>query len=490
MTNNREDRQVGDGVEVRVRIAPSPTGYLHLGTARTALYNWLFARNRKGKFILRIEDTDVARSSKEMVKSVIDGLSWLGIDWDEGPIFQSNRLEIYRKYAEKLVSEQKAYFCYCTPEELVVRREKARNEKKDLRYDRRCLNLSSEEKERYEKEGRKKALRFLVPEGETTFNDVIRGNIKKNNRDIEDFVILKSDGRATYNLAVVVDDYEMGITHTMRGEDHISNTPKQILLYMALGLNHPQFAHLPLILGKDRSKLSKRHGAVSVTQYREDGFLPEALFNFLALLGWSPGEDREIMSRQETIQHFSLKRINKTAAVFDIEKLEWMNGVYINEMKNDKLVERVIPFLLDKEWLKQDTIELRMDYVARFVDALKKRMRKLTDFVKYGSYFFEDVNVYEEKGVKKHFQKETSNFLEELLNTLVNNDDFSKEHLEIIFRSLSEKLKIKPAKLIHPVRLAVSGMTVGPGIFELLEILGKNIVTKRLTKAIKYIKLL
>jgi len=476
--------------EIRVRIAPSPTGYLHLGTARTALYNWLFASNRKGKFILRIEDTDVARSSKEMVKSVIDGLSWLGIDWDEGPIFQSNRLEIYRKYAEKLVSEQKAYFCYCTPEELAVRREKARNEKKDLRYDRTCLNLSSEEKERYEKEGRKKALRFLVPEGETTFNDVIRGNIKKNNRDIEDFVILKSDGTATYNLAVVVDDYEMGITHTIRGEDHISNTAKQILLYMALGLNHPQFAHLPLILGKDRSKLSKRHGAVSVTQYREDGFLPEALFNFLALLGWSPGEDREIMSRQEIIQHFSLKRINKTAAVFDIEKLEWMNGVYINEMKNDKLVERVIPFLLDKEWLKQDTIELRMGYLACFVNTLKKRMRKLTDFVKYGSYFFEDVNVYEEKGVKKHFQKETSNFLEELLNILVNNDDFSKEHLEIIFRSLSEKLKIKPAKLIHPVRLAVSGMTVGPGIFELLEILGKNIVTKRLTKAIKYIKLL
>ncbi len=480
-------KRVGNGV--RVRIAPSPTGYLHLGTARAALYNWLFARNRKGKFILRIEDTDIARSSKEMVKSIIDGLSWLGIDWDEGPIFQSERLEVYRKYANKLHKEGKAYYCYCSPEELAERRETARKKKEDWKYDRRCLHLNNDTKEKYEKEGRPKALRFLVPEGTTSFLDIIHGEIKKKNDEIEDFVIFKSDGTPTYNLAVVVDDFEMEISHNIRGEDHIPNTPKQLMLCEALGLNPPAYAHLPLILGEDRSKLSKRHGAVSVTEYKGMGFLHEALFNFLALLGWSPGEDRELMSKKEIIENFNLDRISKKAAIFDIEKLEWMNGVYINEMNDDDLVQRVIPFLTKKGWLEQNTIDIRMDYVVRFVNVLKKRMRKLTDFVKYGSYFFEDVNEYEEKGVKKHFTKESINYIKAILNMFEKNDDFSKAYLEDVFRHLSEQLAVKPAKLIHPVRLAVTGMTVGPGLFELLEVLGKKIVINRLTKALKYIRI-
>ncbi|OQX52881.1 MAG: glutamate--tRNA ligase [Candidatus Cloacimonas sp. 4484_209] len=474
---------------VRVRIAPSPTGYLHLGTARAALYNWLFARKYDGKFILRIEDTDIARSSSEMVDSIIDGLSWLGITWDEGPVFQSKRLELYRKYAEKLLEDGKAYYCYCTPEELAQRREEAHRQKKNWKYDRRCLGLTEEIKKRYEEENRPKALRFLVPEGETTFEDLIHGNIKKNNDEIEDFVIMKSDGTPTYNLAVVIDDYMMGITHTIRGEDHIPNTPKQILLYRALGFTPPKFAHLPLILGKDKSKLSKRHGATSVTQYRNDGFLPEALFNFLALLGWSPGGDREIMTKEEMIESFSLDRISKKAAVFDLEKLEWMNGVYINAMSNDELLERLIPLLLKKGWVDDKTINEKKDYLINFVTLLKTRMRRLTDFIRYGTYFFEDIKNYEEKGIRKYFGKDTSLYLEKLNGVLQRVNDFSKENLENIFRELSETIGIKPAKLIHPVRLAVTGLTVGPGLFDILEVLGKKIVINRLTKAIKYIKI-
>ena len=349
--------------------------------------------------------------------------------------------------------------------------------------------MTEEIKKRYEEENRPKALRFLVPEGETTFEDLIHGNIKKNNDEIEDFVIMKSDGTPTYNLAVVIDDYMMGITHTIRGEDHIPNTPKQILLYRALGFTPPKFAHLPLILGKDKSKLSKRHGATSVTQYRNDGFLPEALFNFLALLGWSPGGDREIMTKEEMIESFSLDRISKKAAVFDLEKLEWMNGVYINAMSNDELLERLIPLLLKKGWVDDKTINEKKDYLINFVTLLKTRMRRLTDFIRYGTYFFEDIKNYEEKGIRKYFGKDTSLYLEKLNGVLQRVNDFSKENLENIFRELSETIGIKPAKLIHPVRLAVTGLTVGPGLFDILEVLGKKIVINRLTKAIKYIKI-
>ncbi len=472
--------------QVRVRFAPSPTGTLHVGTARAAIYNWLFARRNKGKFILRIEDTDVARSSEEMITSIIDGLNWLGIDWDEGPIFQSKRLEIYKKYADKLLKDGKAYYCYCTPEQLAERREKDKREKKEVKYDRRCFRISEEERKRYDNEKRPKALRFFVPEGETSFQDIVYGLVKKSNEEIEDFVVLKSGGVPTYNFAVVVDDFEMGVSHVIRGDDHIPNTPKQILLYKALGLSIPQFAHLPLILGEDRSKLSKRHGAVSVTQYREDGILPDALFNFLSLLGWAPGDEREIMSREELLESFTLERINKTAGVFDVQKLEWMNGVYLSELSDEDLLDKIIPFLLEKKWIDKEFMENKRQYLLHTVSLLKKRMRKLNDFVRFGSYFFEDVKEYDPKGVKKHLTRETSEYLKLLINALEKTDNFSEDNTESIFRTVAGDIGIKAALLIHPVRLGVTGMTVGPGLFEIIEVLGKDIVLKRLTNLINY----
>jgi nondiscriminating glutamyl-tRNA synthetase len=474
---------------VRVRIAPSPTGYLHVGTARAALYNWIFARKNKGTFILRIEDTDIARSSQEMVKSILDGLLWLGLKWDEGPIYQSNRMEMYKEYVDKLIKEGLAYYCYCTPEELAERREKAKKEKKDLRYDRRCLHLTENEKKKFEEQNRKKAVRFLVPKGETCFDDIVHGEIKKENSEIEDFVIMKSDGTPTYNLAVVVDDYKMGISHIIRGDDHISNTPKQILLYEALNLEPPEFAHLPLVLGKDKSKLSKRHGAISVTEFREKGFLPDAMFNFLSLLGWNPGDDREIISREKIIQNFSLKKVKGANAVFDMQKLEWMNGVYIKNLNDEELLKKICPFLEKEEWFDNTLISEKKYLLLKLVHLLKGRMRRLTDFVKYSSYFFIEVTEYEEAGVRKHFKKKTADYLGFLIERINKENNFTKERLEDIFRNLAEKLDIKPAKLIHPVRLAVTGMTVGFGLFEILEIVGKETVIKRLTKAIKYIKL-
>jgi nondiscriminating glutamyl-tRNA synthetase len=476
--------------KVRVRIAPSPSGFLHVGTARAALYNWLFARKHKGSFILRIEDTDRARSDKEMEYSIIEGLTWLGLDWDEGPYYQSERLEIYRKYAERLVSSKKAYYCYCTPEELAERRERAKRDKRDVKYDRKCLNLSEEEQQRFETEKRPKALRFLIPEGETVFEDLIHGSVKKKNEEIEDFVIMKSDGTPTYNLAVVVDDHEMGITHVIRGDDHIPNTPKQVLLYNALDIPLPKFAHLPLILGEDKSKLSKRHGAVSVVQYREDGFLSEVLFNFLALLGWSPGEDREIMVREEILRDFSLERITKKGAVFDIQKLEWMNGIYINDTEEERLFELVLPFYKKKGWFDDSIVETRKDYFLLVISVLKGRMKRLSDFPVYSSYFFTDVDEYEEKGVKKHFTKDVIPLLKEVIEQMRGLGDFSKENLEDVIRKIAEEKGVKPSKLIHPIRLAVSGMVVGPGLFEILEILGQKQVINRLTKAIKYITIL
>jgi nondiscriminating glutamyl-tRNA synthetase len=475
---------------VRVRIAPSPTGFLHVGTARAALYNWLFAKKHKGTFILRVEDTDLKRSSKEMIESILEGLRWLGLDWDEGPFYQSERLKRYESYAQRLLSAGKAYYCYCTPEELAERREQAKRKKSDVKYDRRCLQLTEEEKRKNEEEGRAKALRFLVPEGETVFEDVVHGSVRKHNSDIEDFVIMKSDGTPTYNLAVVVDDHEMGISHIIRGDDHIPNTPKQVLLYEALDLPLPVFAHLPLILGEDKSKLSKRHGAVSVLQYRDEGFLEDALFNFLALLGWNPGDDVELMTREEITDRFSLDRINRTGAVFDIQKLEWMNGAYIGKMDNEALLARLLPFIEEETWFSKSLMVEKRAFMLTVIDALKPRMRRLTDFSKYGSYFFSSVEDYEEKGVKKHFGKETATYLEALKNGLEKTDDFGKENIEQIMRSLADVLDVKAAKLIHPTRLAVTGMTVGPGLFDILEILGKERVINRLTRAIKYINLI
>jgi nondiscriminating glutamyl-tRNA synthetase len=475
--------------EVRVRIAPSPSGFLHVGTAHTSIFNWLFARHHKGKFILRIEDTDLERSDPKMVEVIMEGLSWLGLDWDEEPYYQSKRFEVYPGYAEKLLQEGKAYYCYCSPELLKQKREQAIKEKRPVKYDRHCLDLSEEEKRKLESEGTPKAIRLRLPEGETGFHDLVYGDLSYDNARIEDFIILRSDGRPTYNFACVVDDHEMRISHVIRGNDHLPNTYKQLLLYQALEIAPPQFAHLPLSLGEDRSKISKRDGAVAVTDYRDMGFLPEAMVNFLALLGWSPGDDREIMSRPELIEAFSLERVSQSNPIFDLEKLKWMNGEYIRSRDDNELVPLVAPFLIESGLTTKLAVQIRWEYMKRVVSLLKERCRLLTDFAGQGRYFFTDEFDYEPKGVKKHFSTpDVDRHLETLAERFSKLPKFDVEETETCLRSLTEELEISAAKLIHPTRLATTGTTKGPSLFDLLEVLGQEVVVRRMRRAIDFIR--
>ncbi len=475
---------------VRVRIAPSPTGYLHVGTARTALFNYLFARKNNGKFILRIEDTDVQRSSQEMVDIIIDSISWLGLSWDEGPYFQSQRFDVYKKYAEMLLKSGKAYYCYCTKEEIEERKKKSIQKGKAWKYDRHCYYLTPEEKQRYEKEGRPKAIRFFVPEGVTSFIDLIHSEISRDNSDIEDFVILKSDGTASYNFAVVVDDHDMEISHVIRGDDHISNTFKQILVYNAIGWDTPEFGHLPLILGEDRSKLSKRHGAVAVSHYRDEGILPEAFVNFLALLGWSPGTEQEIFTMDELIRLFDLKGVGRKGAVFDIKKLLWMNGEYIKKMDRDELCTKIIPYLIKDNLVKKEQIESSdfREYLCKVVSLMLPRLNTLRDFAKIGQYFFSEDFEYDEKGLKKHTYEGLSDRLKDLNKKLEALDVFDEKACSALLYKMADEQGFKPGEIIHPVRLAISGMTFGPGLFELMEVLGKNKVIKRIERFVNFIE--
>jgi nondiscriminating glutamyl-tRNA synthetase len=474
--------------EIRVRIAPSPSGYLHIGTARAALYNWLFAHHHQGKFLLRIEDTDTARSSPEMVQVILDSLKWLGLESDEPVVYQSQRLDIHKKYVDQLLKSGKAYRCWCEPELLRQKQEQARAEKRTPSYDRTCYNLSDEQKRKNIDSGKPFAIRLFLPEGETTFKDLIVGEVTRKHEDLDDFIIARSDGRAVYNMAVVADDHEMGITHVIRGNDHISNTFKQILIYDGLGLAKPQFAHIPLILGKNKAKMSKRDGAAGVTDYAKMGYLKDALINFIALLGWSPGDDREVMSLEEMIDAFSLDRINPANAVFDIEKLTWMNGEYIRKTENYKLVDLLRPFLVEAGLVTQLFINTRWDHMVKFVAMMKERCHLLTDFVEQGYYLFSDNFNYEEKGVQKHFSSpEVLDYLKQWQENLETIEPFDIEHLEQALRNLAEKLDIKPAMLIHPTRLALSGTTKGPSLFEMMEFLGKDQCLGRIARAIKFI---
>ena len=469
--------------DIRVRFAPSPTGYLHIGGARTALFNWLFARKNGGKFLLRIEDTDQARSGWEMVQAILEGLKWLGLHWDEEPIFQSSRIEIYNRYAQELIQKGRAYYCYCSPERLEEERKRAAKERRAFRYDGRCRNLTEAEKERLEREGVPKVVRFRVPEGVTSFDDHVHGRVEFQNSEIDDFVILRSDGFPTYHLAVVVDDKLMGITHVIRGDDHLSNTPKQILLYRAFGWDPPEFAHVPLILGPDKSRLSKRHGATAISEYAETGILPEAMVNYLALLGWSPGEDREIMSLEELIQRFDLKGISPRNAIFDERKLEWMNSQYINSLSDEELTERVLPFLR-KAKLVDETYDRA--YLIKVIGLLKSRMKRLTDFVQFGRYFFLDPEEFEQKGVEKYWRRDgVADHLRALSSELSELEEFNVKNIEEKTRGLADRLGVKAGDLIHPTRLALTGFTVGPGLFEVMEVLGKEVVLRRLGRAVE-----
>ena len=470
--------------KVRVRIAPSPTGFFHVGSARTALYNWLFARHHGGKFILRVEDTDMARSSEKMISVILEGLKWLGITWDEGPYYQSQRISIYQKYVQSLLAQGKAYYCYCDPEDLEREKQAAYKRKQDWQYDRRCLQLSPAERAEKEKRNIPGVVRFLVPDGSVTFCDLVHHEIKREAEDIEDLVIMRSNGIPTYNLACVVDDYEMGITHVIRAVDHITNTPKQILLYNALGLPLPEYAHLPLILGEDKSKMSKRHGAASLMTYKERGYIPGAVLNYLALLGWSPGDDREVMSADDIISSFDLSHINTSNAVFDEQKLEWMNGQYIYAMPEEELCEQLRPVVLESGFLTASELDEKKEYLKKVCKLVKLRLKTLVDFREAAGYFFIDDFEYEEDGLSKHFNAETITLLNNFLPYLERTERYTAQAIEGNVRDYADASKIKARQIIHPLRFSITGKQGGPGLFEIMETIGREKCLMRIRRFI------
>lgn len=466
-------------------MAPSPTGFFHVGSARTALYNWLFARLHDGTFILRVEDTDVARSSEKMIRVILDGLTWLGLNWDEGPYFQSKRLDAYMTYVKKLLDSGQAYYCYCDPEELEKEKKEAYKNKIDWRYDRRCLKLSSTERDQKEKSNIPKAIRFLVPDHPVEYNDVIHGQITREAEAIEDFVIMRHNGIPTYNLACVVDDHDMGISHVIRAVEHITNTPKQLLLYEALGLPRPEFAHLPLILGEDKRKLSKRHGAVSLMWYKKQGFLPEAMVNYLALLGWSPGDDKEIMKKDELINRFSLERINPANAVFDITKLEWMNGQYILTMSDEELLNHLQPYLTTYGFVEQQEIESKHDWLIHVCRLMKPRLKTLSEINEKGRYFFLDDFEYEKDALSKHLNEKTLLLIKNFSAELHRVQNFDAQSIEQTLRNFAKKNNVKAREIIHSLRVFVTGLEGGPGLFETLDLLGKETCMRRINKVLE-----
>jgi glutamyl-tRNA synthetase len=479
---------------VRVRFAPSPTGYLHVGGARTALFNWLYARRHGGTFVLRIEDTDAERSSWEMVAGIVDGMRWLGLDWDEGPdvggphapYFQSQRLDTHREMAERLVASGHAYYCYCTTETIQRKREAAEAAGGGWIYDRACCGLTADDISEREARQAPRAIRFRVPEGQTRFDDRVHGPIAFDNANIEDFVILRSDRQPTYHLSVVADDIAMAITHVVRGDDHISNTPKQILLYQAFGSATPEFAHVPLILGPDKKRLSKRHGATSVMEYPRLGYLPEAMVNFLSLLGWSPGNDQELMTRAELISQFALDGISGGNAVFNPDKLDWFNQQYIARMTAAELIARIAP-LFEAAGLWKDAYgeDPKAGWLERVVDLLKPRVRRLPDFVDGALPFLRDAVDIDPDAAKKHLAKpELRAALTSLRDAFAAMPAFEAAALDTALRSLAESVGVKPASLIHATRVAVTGRAASPGLFEVLELIGRDRVLIRLNSAI------
>jgi glutamyl-tRNA synthetase len=479
----------------RVRFAPSPTGYLHVGGARTALFNWLYARRHGGTFVLRIEDTDVERSSADMVTGILDGLRWLGLEWDEGPgaggphapYFQSGRLDRYRDAAARLVAGGYAYYCYCSPERLRDAREQAEQRGEAWQYDRACLALPPERIAGLEAVGAPRAIRFKAGGTSIAFDDAIHGRIEFDPKSIEDFVVLRSDQHPTYHLSVVVDDIDMAITHVIRGDDHISNTPKHLLLFDALGATAPVFAHVPLILGADKKRLSKRHGATSVTEYRRQGYLPETMVNFLALLGWSPGDDRELMSINELSDSFSLEGISGGNAVFNTEKLDWMNGQYIARLPSEELLRQVEPLLVGAGLLGAGARPADA-WLYRLMDLLRPRAKRVTDFVDLARPFLADTVEYEAEAVQKHLSApDLGEHVAALAQYLRTVNPFDEPHVEAAVRGSAAERGIKAGALIHATRVAVTGRTASPGLFEVLVLLGREQTVRRLERLVNFL---
>jgi len=473
---------------IRVRFAPSPTGQLHIGNVRTALFNWLYARHNQGDFILRIENTDVERSSREYEKGILRDLSWLGISWDEGPdtkgpfgpYRQSERLHLYKKYALKLLQEGKAYYCFCTPEELKNRRLKDLEKGKPPRYSGRCRQLAAEEVDKLLKKGRPAAIRFKVGEGYINFTDLVRGKISFNAKEIGDFIILRSDGIPPYNFAVVIDDNFMKISCVIRGEDHLSNTPKQILLYQALGFQTPQFAHLSLILGKDRTPLSKRHGVTSLSQLKEQGFLPQAMRNYLALLGWSPTEEKEILSTEEIIEKFSLDRVAKSPAIFDMDKLKWLNSHYIRKIDDRELVNQAIPFLSSAGYIYPELDKEVRVWLAEMINGVKDYICCLAELPEEAKIFFhfKAPEAAKKAEIRKMFKQNKSvKIIQKILTYIKDREELSFENFKKIAISAGEEIGCKGSKLYHPIRAALTGELSGPELSKIIPLLegGKHL---------------
>ena len=475
----------------RLRFAPSPTGYLHVGGARTALFNWLFVKHYGGQSLLRVEDTDKTRSTDESTRAIFEGLEWLGLLWDEDVVHQGANLERHQRDARLMLERGKAYRCFCTAAELDERRKQAESRKEAFRYDGRCFLLPKDEVERRVAAGEPYVIRFRVPGGNTTtWNDLVHGDITFPNKDIDDFVILRSDGTPIYNLAVVSDDIAMGITLVMRGDDHISNTPKQIMLYEALGAKIPKFAHLPMIHGTDGKKLSKRHGAIAVSAYQHMGILPEAMLNFLALLGWSPGHDIEVMSIDDMIRLFSTEGLSKKAAVFDPQKLEWMNGQHLSRATAERLLPVVASALEEAGLATRRDVESRREWFLKLIDLLKIRSRTIHDVVRQAApYLHKDID-YDPEAVAEQW-KDRDNTAELLAATrerLATTPDWSPAPIEEALRQLAESKGTSGGKIFQPLRLALTGLTVSPGIFDVLETLGRDRSLARIDAAIRYIR--
>ncbi|MEX1138585.1 MAG: glutamate--tRNA ligase [Bacteroidota bacterium] len=474
--------------ETRVRFAPSPTGFLHVGGLRTALYNFLFARHNSGKFILRVEDTDQSRKVEGAVENLIETLRWSGIEFDEGPgidggfgpYTQSERLQTYHEHVQKLVSDGHAYHCFCTPERLDQVRKQQQAMKLPPAYDRHCRDLPREESEKRRKSGEPGVIRMKVPiGGEMTFEDIIRGKVTIAHKVLDDQVLLKSDGFPTYHLAVVVDDHLMKISHVIRGEEWLPSTPKHIMLYKYFGWDVPQFAHLPLLLNPDRTKLSKRQGDVAVEDYRNKGYLREAIVNFVAFLGWNPGDEREIFTLNDLIRDFTLERVGKSGAVFNVEKLNWLNQQHLR-LKPDEEIATLLELLLQEAGVSAPS----RSYLLRVVALMKERVTFIPDYLEFAGYFFNDPTEYDEKGRQKHWNADAKKALAMLAEQLEKAPAFTTQSIEEALRVLAEQLGVGAGKLIHATRLALSGRVVGPGLFEMMELLGKDTVVRRLRHAV------
>jgi glutamyl-tRNA synthetase len=462
--------------KIRTRFAPSPTGYLHIGGARTALFNWLYTRHYGGEFVLRIEDTDQQRSTDESTRAILDAMTWMGLDWDEGPHFQAQRVDLHREMVQKLINEGKAYYCTCTSEELEIKRKAALATGKKPKYDGTC-------RDRNLKKSPGSVVRFRgTRTGITIVEDLIKGNISFNNDELDDLIIERGDGYPTYNFAVVIDDALMNITHVIRGDDHVNNTPRQILMYEALGFDVPKFAHVPMILGADKARLSKRHGATSVMAYKEMGYLPEALVNYLVRLGWSHG-DQEIFSQEELIEHFALDAVGKSPAVFNPEKLLWLNAHYIREANSERLMEEMKPL-----WpAGVNTVDTA--FTQKVIADLQPRVKTLVELANAANFYFADEIQYEESAAQKFLVPEVSAHLKAMATAIPMVQNFSKEGLEEFLKAFVQERDIKFKVLAQPLRVALTGKTVSPGIDEIMVTLGKEQVIQRINAALAYIEI-